>query len=187
MRRLILILTVFALAASGQELVRNGDFENGFTHWEQDLINNQGSYEITRSTGYRPGPDYSARVYKYMRYYARLQQIVELPSTDVRFSVDAKLLASKGPTSGYYANAAIILEYMNAGHSIIGHTAILKSVGNFNPGSFPNQRYQYITSNDWETYEFDLNDELARLTGINPAHVTAIRLAIEAYGTGATG
>ena len=187
MRKLILILSVFAFAAFGQELVLNGGFEDGFEHWDEEVDNSQGSYEITRSTDYRPGPDYSARIHKYMRYYARLVQEVALPGVNVWFSADAKLLAAKGATPGHHAYAALILEYLDAGGTVLGRTALRKKVGNYNPQNSPTERYIFVTGDRWKGYGLSIPDELDRLHGINPAAVAAVRIALVGHGTGASG
>lgn len=187
MRKMILILSVFAFAAFGQELVLNGGFENGFEHWSEEVDNNQGSYEVTRCTTYRPDPGYAARVYKYMRYYARLVQEVSLPGVNAWFSADAKLLAAKGATSGYYAYAALIIEYLNAGGTTLGRTALMRKVGDYNPQNSPTEHYIFVTGDDWEGRGLSVAEELGRLHGINPADVAGVRVVLDAYGTGSSG
>ena len=174
-------------AGTDQELVQNGDFESELDYWTEEVNNNQGSHSITRSTSYRPGPDYSVRVYKYMRYFARLYQVVDIPSTDVRFSGQARLIASKGTANGYYAYAALILDYRNSAGGSLGRTMILKKVGSYFPENTPTQHIVNVTSNEWEDYSFSIADELDNLTGVDPNEVAAISVILESYGTGATG
>lgn len=187
MRKLILILSVFAFAAFGQELVLNGGFEDGFEHWEQEVESPDGSYEFTRSTRYRSGPDYSARIHKYMRYYARLVQEVALPGVNVWFSADAKLLAAKGATPGHHAYAALILEYLDAGGTALGRTALMKKVGDYNPQNSPTERYVFVAGDRWGSYGLSIPEELNRLHGINPAEVAAVRITLVGHGTGTSG
>ena len=188
MIRLILVLSAFSIAAFGQELVRNGGFEDGLAHWTEEVNNDQGSYEITRCTTYRPDPGYALRIHKYMRYFARLSQVVETPSPDrILFSAAAKLIATKGATSGYYAYAAVILEYQDAAGSALGRTWLMKKVGDYDPQSSPTEHYIFTSSDIWEDYTFLLSDELANLSGVNPAEVARVGIYLESYGTGSSG
>lgn len=187
MRKYLLILFALTLLAPGQELIRNGDFEDGLEAWLEQFDNPQGTYEIAVDTIYHPDPDNEVRIYKYMRYFARLSQAVDIPGTDLLFSGSAQLRASKGSTSGYYAYAALILEYLDSDEQPLGRTMILNKVGTYDPQNTPTQSVHLVTSSDWEQYELALSDELARLTGISPADVTGINVILESYGTGASG
>ena len=184
---LLFLLTIFLVTGLGQELLRNGDFEDSLNYWTPVVNNNQGTYSITRDTSYQSDSDYEVRVYKSMRYSAGLAQTVDLASSVVRFSGSAKLLATKGSTAGHYAYAAIILKYLNAGDTVLGRTMIVKKVGSYNPRNSPILYIIPVTSNDWEDYELILADEIARLSGVNPADVAKVSVCLECYGTGSTG
>ena len=188
MKKILLVLILFSVAAFGQELVLNGGFENGFEYWVEEVNNNQGSYQIARCTTYRPDPGYAVRVHKYMRYFARLKQVVQIPSPDgVLFSAATKLIATKGATSGYYAYAALVLEYQNAAGTALGRTWLMTKVGDYNPQNSPTEHYILTTSDIWQDHTFLLADELANLSGVNPAEVARVAVHLEAYGTGSTG
>ncbi len=184
----VLLTAGVLLTAAQGNLLTNGDFEQPLTvGWSQEFDDSQGSYVITRDTTLQPDPDFEVRIYKYLRYYARLKQTVAVPGTNVRFSGAAKLVATKGPTSGYYAYAAIILEYQNAGGEVLGRTWIMKKIGDFNPQNTPTQHYILTISDVWENYGFVLADELANLPGINPRDISRVSVVVESYGTGASG
>jgi len=187
MRKCFLILSVLTVLASGQELVLNGDFEDGLDFWATEANNNQGNYVIDYSPDYGPEPGNEVRVYKYMRYYAQINQVTLVPGVDVRFSASAKLLASKGSTSGYYSYAALILEYLDAQGSSLGRTLIIKKLGSYDPQNGPYLHVIPVTSNDWENYEFVLAEELENLSGISPTQVVGVKLIIESRGTGVSG
>ena len=182
-----LLLSVFLTTGFGQQLVRNGDFEDSLNYWTLEVNNNQGSYSVKCDTVYQPDPDYEVRVYKSMRYSALLKQTVDLPSTNVQFSASAKLIATKGSSASYYAYAALTLQYRNAADSVLGNTMIVKKIGNYNPVSDSGRHVINVTSSAWEDYSFLLADELESLPGINPADVARVTIYLQAYGNGSSG
>ena len=135
LKMLLLVPLVLGLATA-QNLLKNGDFEDSLKFWTQEQNNAQGEYEISRNTNHQPDADYEVYVYKYLQFYARIKQTVDIPScTDVRFHASARLLASTGGTTGYYAYATVSLDYLNSSGTALGRTMIVKVAGDT---SFPN-------------------------------------------------
>ena len=188
MKKYLLVLFAVAVLASGQELVLNGDFENGLNSWTIEFNNGEGAYEVSVCSSYHPDQKNAVRVYKYMRSFANLSQDVEIPDLGVEFSASAKLLATKGETSGHYSFAALRVVYISPRGGTLGQTMIMKHVGDHPPENTAWQHVYRVTSDDWESYRFVLEDELRNnLTGINRANVAGIKLILESYGTGTSG
>jgi len=183
----LLLVTVFLVSGFGQELVKNGGFEDGLSFWVQEANNSAGTYTITRDTAYQPDSDYEVKIYKNLRYFARIVQTVELPGTNVQFSASAKLLATTANASSYNAHASVTLQYQDRGGASLGKTIIVKRVGNYNPVSDSFQHVINVTSNGWEDYDFLLADELENLPGVDPEQVAKVTISLNGHGNGIGG
>ncbi|OPX17930.1 hypothetical protein BXT86_03835, partial [candidate division WOR-3 bacterium 4484_100] len=97
-----------------ENLITNGDFEAPLnTGWVQDSY---GSYiTINRATNYDPDPDYEVYAEKGPGSgYINLYQSVDIPSTDLDFSVNAKLYAyDNNADTLCWAGSAVIIRYLN--------------------------------------------------------------------------
>lgn len=181
----LLLLFLLLSGAVGQELIGNGDFENGTDSWIQEQSSSGGTYSITCDTSYQPDSDYEVRIYKTMAAYARLRQTVELPGTNVRFLASVKAAVSTG-TKNRMAYAGVVLEYRNSSNTLLGKTMVIKKIGSGAPQSGPTQHVIDVTSDDWEDHGFILADELENLTGVNPDSIARVNLYVQAYGNGST-
>ncbi len=184
---LLLLLPMLLAVGVGQELIQNGDFENSLTHWTVEHNNNQGTWQAITGPGYHPDPDYEAYVYKYDRYYTRITQTVDIPSTMVKFSGSARLYAEHLSGSGYYAYATLTVQYLNSSGTELGKTMFACKTANCTMGSTATRHVVAVTSPDWEDYEFVVAGELMHLPGVNPGNVARIAVCLESYGTGCTG
>ena len=183
----LLLLPMFLVIGFGQELLQNGDFEDSLDFWTVEQNNNQGSWAANCSTGHHPDPDMEAYVYKYDRYFARIKQTVDIPNTNLQFSASSRLYARHISGTGYYAYAAIILEYVNSHGGLLGRTMIIQKTPNCNLGNTSVLHLIVVSSTNWEDYDFIIADELANLPGVNPAEVAKITVNLESYGTGRSG
>ena len=186
-KHVLLLLTMFLVIGFGQELIQNGGFEDSLRYWTVEYDNNQGNWYVGRATNHHPDPDFEVYVQKYDRYYSRLKQAVNIPTTNVNFSASVKLYARHISGTGYYAYATLILQYQNSGGVQLGRTMIVQKTANCNLQSTPTQHLITVTSTDWEDYDFNIADELANLTGVNPALVAGITVHLQSYGTGRSG
>ncbi len=178
-RYLVLLYTV--TVANAAVFLTNGDFEQTLDNGWTDYISYPTSIDtIDRATGFHPDLDYEARVKKYDYAYARLSQTVDIWTTDLEFSVDAKLYAYEyNSAASYWATAAIVLAYRDVNGSLLGQTRICHNTPHC---PYTNSSTFHIIPapdpNNWYTYAFNINDELDSLPGVNPADVAKIEVAL---------
>ena len=176
MKHIVLILLSFALANAGV-LLTNGDFELDLsTGWSQS--SSGASVTINRATTYDPDPDYEAQVYKGTGGgYACLSQVVDIPTTDLEFSVYAKIYAYDNHSTAW-CGAGVIISYLNGSGGLLGDTRIcMRST----QCPWTNSSIRHIIQvNDsmWHNYEFNIDTELTNLPGVNPAAVKKIEVAL---------
>jgi len=165
----------------GGELVTNGEFEQSLSiGWTEQRVG--GSIVINRATNYDPDPDYEARVYKGTGTgYARLYQIIDILTTNLDFTVNAKLYAYDNYV-GAWAGAAVIIAYINKYGATLGQTYICAR----SPGCpWTNTSTSHIIpapNTLWNNYTFNINDELANLSGVNPSLVKQIQVSLHSQG-----
>jgi hypothetical protein len=185
--RLILpvIAAMFFAAATGAsavELLTNGTFEQDLSiGW---LTYTYGSLDtVTRGTGYEADPDYELCVYRdYGSGYCQASQTVDVSTTDLAFSVKARLWAYDNDADTLcWAASAIQIFYLNLSDVVLGETRICYKTAPCPWSS--NTTLHIINANDdlWHTYSFNINTELANLPGVTPSAVKKIRVA--AYDT----
>jgi hypothetical protein len=175
--------SLFMLVALGSAsvLLTNGDFEQDLSIGWTSMISGQLSTDtIDRATNYDPDPDYEVRVKKYDAAYAKVSQTVDIPTTDLQFAVDCKLYAHEyDPLDVYWATAAVVLYYLDAGDNLLGQTRIC-----FNSPHTPytNSNVFHMievpSSTEWYDYSFNVNDELDNLSGIDAADIAKIEVAL---------
>ncbi|MCX7996119.1 MAG: hypothetical protein N3A65_10210, partial [candidate division WOR-3 bacterium] len=92
--RYILTILLFISGLLAQNLLVNGDFEQPLSNgWLIDTSTT--NLIINRATNYDPDPDYEALVQKATGTgYAKLYQRVDIPSVQLAFSCNAKLIAT---------------------------------------------------------------------------------------------
>lgn len=180
MYRCMMLFLVIGISNAGV-LLTNGDFEQTLDIGWTDTIAWQTSIDtIDRGTGFDPDADYEARVKKYDYAYAILSQTVGVWTTDLEFSVTAKLYAHEyDPLDAYWATAGIVLSYLDESDSVLGQTRICYNTPHcpyMNSSTF-HMRLAPDTSN-WYSYSFSIDDELDSLAGVNPADIAKIEVAL---------
>jgi hypothetical protein len=117
---------------------------------------------------------------KYNETQATLYQTVNVPSTDLEFSVDAKLFAHEYTiTDSCWAAAAIILRYLNNNNISLGETRIVYQTPHC-PWTNTNTVHiiPVTDPNGWYNYSFNINTELANLPSINPLNIKKIQVSL---------
>ncbi len=178
MRTLCVWLTLGCLALPVQalELAVNGGFEEPLASgWRQET---QGSaWTIDRATTYDPDPDYEASVRQNTGSgSARLCQDVVLPSTDVEFSVRARIQATATATA--WAGAAVVLSYLDQLGSPLGETYICVKTLYCPWTDTPTTHLIFAPVNTWHDCAFNLADELANLPGVSPAAIHSVQVSL---------
>lgn len=177
---LILLLLTISIGFSGR-LLTNGDFEQPLNvGWSSAFGLQNTSDTIDRQTYFDFDPDYEVRVKKYDEIYAKLYQTVNIPTTDLDFSVTAKLYALEyTPTATYWAAAAICLRYLDANGNQLGETRIAYKTPHSPWTSTSTIHLINVTDpNNWYNYSFNLNNELANLPGVNPTQIRKVQIAL---------
>lgn len=178
MNRFIALLCLASLGSAGV-LLTNGDFEAPLTTGWQQLTSGS-SITIDRQTTYDPDPDYEVQVYKGAGSgYARFLQEVNIPTTDLEFSIAAKMYAyDNNADTLCWAGSAVIVSYKNAAGTVLGETRICRFT---TPCPWANSSTMHLIlvgDSLWHTYSFNINDELTNLPGIDPSNVARIELAL---------
>jgi hypothetical protein len=176
MKYIITILLGAAIAHAGV-LLTNGDMELDLgTGWSQ--ASSGASVTINRATTYDPDPDYEAQVYKGSGSgYARLFQIVNIPTTDLEFSVSAKIYAYDNHSTAW-CGAGVIISYLNENGSLLGDTRICMLSTQCPWSNSPTRHIIQTTDSMWHNYAFNIDNELADLSGVNPSLVKKIGVAL---------
>ncbi|MEO0077250.1 MAG: hypothetical protein ABIK19_06250 [candidate division WOR-3 bacterium] len=177
---LVVFGVLFNWAIAGH-LLTNGDFEQPLNIGWYSSFGLPGAYDtIDRQTYFDPDPDYEARVKKYDEMYAKLYQTVNVPTTDLDFSINAKLYAYEyTPGSGYWAAAAVCLRYLGANNNLLGETRIFHKTASCPWTNSSTIHLIHVTDpNNWYNYSFNLNNELANLPGVNAHNIKKIQVVL---------
>jgi len=174
-------LTLFVIIGIGSAgvLLTNGDFEQELSvGWLQFAQYQGASDSIDRATSFDPDPDYEVRVKKYCAGNMKLYQCTEIPTTDLEFSVYAKLYADVS-SSSYWSAAAIILAYINNSNTVLGETRICYKTSSCPWSNSPTLHLIVVTDpNNWYNYSFNIADELTNLPGVNPSDIARIEVSL---------
>lgn len=176
MKKCFIIIFMLGISSAGTFLT-NGDFEQELNiGWEQ--ITNGSNIIINRATNYDPDPDYEAYVYKGTGSgYAKLHQIVNIPTTDLEFSVYTKLYAYDNHTSAW-CGAAVVIAYLDESGSLLGDTRICARSTQCPWSNTSTHHIIEATDSLWHNYAFSINDELTNLPGVNPSAIKKIDVAL---------
>ncbi len=180
MKKYLIIVLVMAGFTSASILLVNGDFEQELTTgWLQATSGSNTT--VNRATNYDPDPDYEAYVYKGSGDgYARLYQVVDIPTTDLEFSINAKLYAYDNHSSAWAAGA-VVISYMNESNSILGETRIYRGSTGCTWTNSPTLHLITASDTNWNNYSFNIVDELVNLSGVNPSEIDKIEVALYSY------
>jgi len=173
------IITILALASFtfASQFLTNGDFEEPLMNgWQQSMYGAGSS--INRGTDYDGDPDYEAFVYKGTGDgYARLYQIVDVPTTDLEFSVNAKLYAYSTSAS-CWAGAAVVISYLNESDSLLGETMICYRSYACPWANTSTRHIIAVTDSLWNNYALNIDDELLNLSGVDTADIARIQVSL---------
>lgn len=181
MKYFVPLLLISVPLCFAQGLLTNGDFEQDLTiGWLQAQ---SGSYiYIDRATTYDGDPDYEAKVHKDYAGtgYATLYQAVDVPSTDLTFSCNAKIWAYDNDADTLtWAGAAVKIMYLNSSGGLLGETRICDFTA---PGTWQSSSTRHlimVSDSLWHNYVLNINDEITNnLPGVNPAQVARIQIAL---------
>jgi len=170
---LTLLLPSYVLAI---ELVTNGGFEDDYTlEWQDESVG--AATQISRSTGYDGDQDYEILVEKGTgNGHAKLTQTIVIPSTDVYFSVNAKIQVSSSGEP--WAAAGVALHYGDHFGHEVGTTMILRSTAAC-PWSNSDTFHMILAPDEnWNSFGFNLDDELVNLAGVDPFAIRQIRISL---------
>ncbi|MCS7258011.1 MAG: hypothetical protein NZ601_01360 [candidate division WOR-3 bacterium] len=176
----LIVCSVVNLLSAG-ELLTNGNFEQPLDiGWYSTIVTATSYDTIDRQTFFHPDPDYEVRVKKYDAVCAKVYQTISIPTTDLDFSVNAKLYAYEyTPTASYWAAAAIILRYLDDNNNWLGETRITYKTPH---SPWINTSTVHLINapdpNNWYQYNFNLNSELANLSGINSSAIRKIQVLL---------
>lgn len=176
---LIIILTGFSFAST---LLENGAFEQDLSvGWQTFCI---GALDtINRGTDYDPDPDYELYVRRdFGSGHCAVWQTVDIPSTEISFSVNAKLWAYDNDADTLcWAASAIRIIYLDQAGSVLGETRYFYKSQPCPWIGSPTLHLIEVTDNLWHAYSFDVAAELANLPGVTPSAIK--RIQVEAYDT----
>ncbi len=185
MRKLVLIpVLLLAAAAFGQELLVNGDFEQDLTIGWTRLDSGSGTHDVVRDPGYQPDPDNEVFVYQYDNPGSTtLIQTVDVPCPLLQLSFQACFVESGGSSTCWPA-ACVSVFYYDATDAVLGESKFYYSTyATWTPS--PTLGLHQITTPDWNDYSLNIQEELAtNLTGVDPAQVTKVGVALVSYTTG---
>ena len=163
-------------------LLTNGDFEQNLENgWSLRIVTPTYGDTVDIAAKYDSDPDNEVRVKKHHATLAKLYQSVNIPTTDLEFSVSAKLFAYEYPSTStyYWSAAAVVLSYLDNNSNLLGQTRINNK----------SQHCPWVNSNtvhlinvtdtaNWYTYSFNINNELNNLPGINRGNIKKIQVAL---------
>lgn len=176
MKKFVIILTMISFSAAGV-LLTNGDFEQALTVGWQAASGGSNVY-IDRSVSYDPDADYEARAEKGDGSgYAKLYQTVDIPTTDLDFSCHTKMWAYDNHSTAW-CGAAIRIFYQDASSSILGETMICMRSTQCPWNNTSTRHVIPVTDSLWHDYSFNIDDELTNLSGVNPAQIAKIQVAL---------
>ena len=175
--RTITFLLLSVAVASASVLLTNGDFEEPLdTGWEEAL---NGYYAtVGRATYLDPDPDYEAWAADSYGGYAKIYQTVNIPCTDLTFSVNGKFYAyDNNEDTLCWAGAAVVLSYMDETSTVLGQTYIGLHTEPCPWDDNANNHVILAPDTNWNDYAFNISSELANIP-INPADITKIEVAL---------
>jgi hypothetical protein len=187
----ILLATAFFLFLAGpvtaDEFLVNGDFEQSLdVGWTDTIVSSAGLGTIERSdTLGQPTPGNAVRVYKYLAQFSSLSQTVDVPSTDVSLTFDARFRIGGG-SSTCWPVASFWVRYIDASGVELGNTRYyLHDQYATWAKSDTVSLFQVTDTGVWRNYSLNIAQELnTNLPGVNPSNVAKLCVDIFAYDNG---
>lgn len=183
--RILRVLMILALCAGSwagaEELVTNGDFELPLaTGWDTESFGE--GLTISRDTQIHPDSDYEVRIFKTGGSgYGGLLQTMPLLDLDVEFSVYAHLEATAASTA--WTVAAVMVAFLDDEENLLGQTCISHRTRECPWMDTPTFHIIEADPGSWQTYGFNLSNELVNLPGVDPAEVRALRVSLWTYAS----
>ncbi len=185
MRRQLLLAAALLMlgAAAGQatplECVVNGDFEQELeVGWQQlDAATNAA---IARNADLDDDPDHELG----LRFDNGVGEIsvwqrLAIPDTDLDIATTLRARASG--SGGAWVAAGFGLSYLDRNLVVLGQTFIGRMSSDCPWYDSPTLHLVTSAHDEWEQYSFNLNDELANLSGVDPSEI--MYLEVEVYST----
>jgi hypothetical protein len=178
MGKAFLLASIIIINLGWSNLLTNGNFEQPLTTgWLRDS-NVTVNFIIDRATHYDPDSDFEAQVYKWTGTgYAKLYQRVDIPSVQLAFSCNTKLIATT-TSSTCWAGTALVIGYLNAGNTRLGETMICARTPACPWQNTPTRHLRIAPDTLWRNYAFNISDELTNLPGVNPSQIARIEIAL---------
>jgi hypothetical protein len=164
--------------ASASTLLTNGDFEQEFSvGWQNSA---PGYYDsLIRGSTYQPDPDMEAYMFHAYGGYFKLSQTVDIPATDLQFSIDASMSAyDNNADTLCWAAAAVTISYLDESNAVLGQTRIGKYT---TPCPWVSSNILHlipVADESWHTYSFSITSELGNLPGVNPLLIKKVEVAL---------
>ena len=161
-------------------LLMNGAFAapltNGWTESNNDIV---GTGSVTTLI------DGGAAVKKEQCGYRALSQDVQLASTTMVFSTNAKFHA-EASKPGYHAWSGVVLTYLNKEGKSLGTTTIGYATEEAGWHDTPTAHYIWAQKQDvFADYSVSIADELkTHLKSVSPTQVDRLRVEYKAFGSG---
>ncbi|MCX8015687.1 MAG: hypothetical protein N2748_06660 [candidate division WOR-3 bacterium] len=163
-------------------LLTNGDFEQELkAGWILTFVDPTYGDTIDCLQKFDPDPDYEVRVKKHHATLAKIHQTVNIPTTDLQFSVSTKLYAYEHPSplTYYWSASAIALRYLDDNYNLLGETRLTNKSLHCPWTNSPTVHLINVTDTiNWHTYSFNLNTELNNLPGVNRNNIKKIQIAL---------
>jgi hypothetical protein len=134
--------------ATPLEMVTNGDFEEDFE--AQLRITDEGEVGLV--------------------------QRFPVPDLDMAVTAGLKIAADAG--GGAWSAGGLMISYRDRDWSILGSTAIIFATGECPWTESPTFRMIPAGFDTWETFSFELADELAHLPGVDPSAIEWLEVAV---------
>jgi hypothetical protein len=182
-KNFIIVMLLMIGLVSASTLLTNGDFEQDFSvGWQNSA---PGYYDsLVRGSTYQPDPDMEAYVFHAYGGYFKLFQTVDIPSTDLQFSIDASMSAyDNNADTLCWAAASVIVSYLNASNAVLGQTRICRYTTPCPWTSTSTLHLIPAADESWHTYSFSVVSELGNLPGVNPLLIKKVEVAL--YDTAA--
>ncbi len=178
-RRIPLLLIIFVLPSYvfATELVTNGGFESDLPPaWQVESAGAAAS--VSRATDHDADPDYEVLAEKGTgNGFAKLNQTVVIPATDVDISLNAKMEAT-ATSGGPWAAAGVALHYENHFGDVLGTTMIVLKTPDCPWVDSSTFHMIPVPDGEWNNYMFNVGGELANLLGVDMMAIHQIRISL---------
>jgi len=190
MKRLLFVLSLLLLIGTvkpvaAQELLTNGDFEQGLdVGWKDTVRSLAGTFLFERSDT-MGSAGCAARVMKGLASFAALTQQVNVPNHHLLLSFDGRFRIGGG-SSTCWPVAAVIVRYQDGSGTELGNTKFVLHNEFCTWANSDTAHLVEITApGEWHPHQLDIAQEIYdNLPGVNAWNVAQVRVEIYAYDNG---